>query len=478
MAIKKLAKKSRLPIVAVLGHVDHGKTTLISKIYEKDLTQKEYGGISQHIGAYQMNYRGKKITFIDTPGHVAFSKMRSRGAQVADLVVLVVAADEGVKPQTLESLKHIQEAKIPFLVAINKIDLPNVNLDWVKKNLAENNIFVEGYGGNIVTVPVSAKTGEGINDLLEMIFLLGEMAQLKANPKGKLEAVVIESKLDPRKGPLATILLRNGSLKVGDEVVVENLKGKIKAMISDKGEDLKIAFPSQPVEVLAFAKVPPVGARVTTETKGVLPVSKKKMETKPGVKEEEKLKIILKADVVGTLEAILGSFSDEVKIISSEVGNITESDVLLADTTKAEIIGFNVKVPAAVKKLAESEKVKITTYKVIYELLEDIEKKVLEILGPTIDEEALGQAEIMAEFIVKKQRVAGCRVGKGEISKQTPLHLKRGEKIIGDCQIISMKTGKQNIEKAKKGEEFGAVLSDQIDFKIGDMLISYKKLPQ
>lgn len=484
MATKKLAKKSvegklqaKPPIVVVLGHVDHGKTTLISKIYEKDLTQKEYGGISQHIGAYQMNYQGKKITFIDTPGHVAFSKMRSRGASVADLVVLVVAADEGVKPQTLESLKHVQKAKIPFLVAINKIDLPNVNLDWVKKNLAENNILVEGYGGNIVTVPVSAKTGEGINDLLEMIFLLGEMAQLKADPKGKLEAVVIESKLDPRKGPLATILLRNGSLKVGDEVAVENLKGKIKAMISDKGENLKIAFPSQPVEVLGFAKVPPVGARVTTEAKEALPVSKKKMEATPEV-EEEKLKIILKADVVGTLEAILGSLSDEVEVIFSGVGNINESDVLLAETTKAEIIGFNVKAPTAVKKLAEGEKVKITTYKVIYELLEDIEKKVLKILEPTIDEEVLGQAEIVAEFMVKKRKVAGCRVKEGEISKQYPLHLKRGEKIIGDCQIVSMKTGKQDIEKAKKGEEFGAVLSGQVDFKIGDMLISYKKLPQ
>jgi len=484
MAIKKLAKKSvegqaRPPIVVVLGHVDHGKTTLISKIYEKDLTRKEFGGISQHIGAYQISYQGKKITFIDTPGHVAFSKMRSRGAKVADLAVLVVAADEGVKPQTLESLKHIQEAKIPFLVAMNKIDLPNVNLDWVKKNLAENGILVEGYGGDIVAVPISAKTGKGIDDLLEMILLLGEMAGLKANPKGKLEAVIIESKLDPRKGPLATILVRNGSLKVGDEVVVEDFGGKIKAMVNDKGENLKIAGPGQAVEVLGFNQAPPVGAKVEIGSSSQPTSLPQKMEVKKEISPPQKqLKIILKADTQGTLEAILGSLSDEVKVVFSGVGNINESDIFLAKTTGAEVIGFNLKIPGAVQKLGESEGVRLKTYKIIYELLEDIEKKVLKILEPTIDEEIFGQAEIVAEFMVKKQRVAGCRVKEGEISKQHPLHLKRGEKIIGDCQIISMKTGKQDIEKAIKGEEFGVILSGQVDFKVGDMLISFKKLPQ
>jgi len=486
MAIKKLAKKSveeklqtRPPVVVVLGHVDHGKTTLISKIYEKDLTRKEFGGISQHIGAYQITHQGKKITFIDTPGHVAFSKMRSRGAKVADLAVLVVAADEGVKPQTLESLKHIQEAKIPFLVAINKIDLPNVNLDWVKKNLAENRVLVEGYGGDIVAVPVSAKTGEGIEELLEMILLLGEMAGLKANPKGKLEAVIIESKLDSQKGPLATILVRNGSLKVGDEVVVENFGGKIKAMVSDKGENLKIAGPGQAVEVLGFSQVPVVGAKVEIGdgSQQTLFPSKMKVKTEVGPPKKQ-LKIILKADTQGTLEAILGSLSDEVKVVFSGVGNINESDILLAKTTGAEVIGFNVKIAGTVQKLGESEGVRLKTYKIIYELLEELERRVLKILEPTIDEEIFGQAEIVAEFMVKKQRVAGCRVKEGEISKQHPLHLKRGEKIIGDCQIISMKTGKQDIEKAKKGEEFGVTLSDKVDFRVGDMLISFKKLPQ
>jgi len=265
--------QKRPPIVAVLGHVDHGKTSLISKIYEKDLTKKEFGGISQHIGAYCVKFaiprrwRGKRnsqfaITFIDTPGHVAFSKMRSRGAKVADLAVLVVAADEGVKPQTLESLKHIQEANIPFLVAANKIDLPNINLEWLKGNLAENGILVEGWGGNVVFAPVSAKTGKGIDELLEMIFLLWEMEEIKSDPKGELEAVVIESKLDPKKGPVATILVRNGSLKVGEEIRAEEVGGKIRAMFDDKGKRVSLAYPGDAVEILGFSQVPLVGSKI------------------------------------------------------------------------------------------------------------------------------------------------------------------------------------------------------------------------
>jgi len=485
--------QSRPPIVVVLGHVDHGKTTLISKIYEKDLTRKEFGGISQHIGAYQIKIlptgkqdksqkeKPKSITFIDTPGHVAFSKMRSRGANIADLAVLVVAADEGVKPQTLESLRHIQEAKIPFLVAINKIDLPAINLDWVKKNLAENGVLVEGYGGNIVSVPVSAKTGQGISDLLEMIILLGEMEELRGDPQGSLEAVIIESRLDSRKGPLGVILIRNGSLRVGDEIETEGIRGKIKAMVSDKGENLKIAGPSQPVEVLGFTQVPPVGARVN------LAVSKEELGTsvqKPKVRKEEptaegkRLRIILKTDVRGTLEAILGSLPQEVETIFSEVGNINESDVLLAKTTGARLFGFNVKAPGAVKKLAESEGVKIKIYKIIYEFLEELEEEMRKMLEPTVNEEILGRAKIIAEFIVRNQRVAGCNVEEGEISKQNPLHLKRGEKVLGDCQVISMKIGKEDVQRVKKGEEFGIVLSGPVDFKVGDMLISFKRLPQ
>jgi len=497
MADKKLVQKTsfegkfpgcrqsgqkRPPIVVVLGHVDHGKTTLISKIYEKDLTKKEFGGISQHIGAYCAKFAIRNsqfaITFIDTPGHVAFSRMRSRGANVADLAVLVVAADEGVKPQTLESLKHIQEAKIPFLVAANKIDLPNINLEWLKGNLAENGILVEGWGGNVVFVPVSAKTGKGIDELLEMILLLWEMEEVKSDPQGELEAVVIESKLDPKKGPLATVLIRNGSLKVGEEIKTEETGGKIRAMIDDKGKNVEIVYPGEAVEILGFSKVPLVGSKIvrgSLEEKLPSP-SKPKTFEKEG-EEEKKIKIILKADTKGTLEAILGSLPGEVKVIFSEVGNINESDVLLATSSEAQIVGFNVKTSGAVEKLAKSEGVEIKTSKIIYELLEDLEKKVLKLLEPTIDEEVLGQAKIIAEFIVKNQRIAGCKVEEGEIDKKLPLHLKREGKIIADCQIISLKIGKEDVDKVKKGEEFG-VLLNFVDFKVGDMLISYRKLPQ
>lgn len=482
MAVKKKLLL-RPPIVAVLGHVDHGKTTLISKIHKIDLTRKEAGGISQHIGAYQVDYKGQKITFIDTPGHITFSQMRHRGTTVADLVILVVAADEGVKPQTLESLKHIKAAKAPYLVAINKIDLPNINLDLVKKDLAKNNILVEGFGGDIVAVPVSAKTGEGIDHLLEMIVLLGEMAELKADPKGKLKAMVIESRLDQRKGPLATVIVKNGSLKIGEEISVDGIGAKIKAMFDEYGKSLDSVGPSQPAEILGFSHAPQIGGSVqrglelSKESKSH-PETAMKSSSEKSVEDGKKLKIILKADVLGTLEAIKAAFSDDVKVIHAEAGNINESDVLLASTTKSQIIGFNVKIPEEVKKLATTEGVVIKTFKIIYELLEDIEKRVLRILEPTIDEEILGQAEILKEFEIDKEKIAGGKVKEGEISKSENLHLKRGEKIIADCKIKSLRTGKNDVEKAKKGEEFGVIFTQNIDFKLNDVLISYRKKAQ
>ena len=479
MAVKKSdgvsaeKKLQRPPVVVILGHVDHGKTSLLSKIKETDLTKKEFGGISQHIGTYQ----AAGITFIDTPGHVAFSEMRSRGAKVADLAVLVVAADEGVKPQTLESLKHLQKVKIPYLIAINKIDLPEAKIDWVKGNLAENKIMVEGYGGNVVAVPVSAKTGEGIKELLEMILLLVEMAEVKGSPQNKLEAVVIESRLDAKRGPLATILIRNGQLNQGDEIWVEDSNLKVKAMFDEDGQRIEKAVPSQPVQVLGFSQIPPVGGRVTTKSQKKPSVSQKKPSIEPEGT-EKKFKIILKADTTGTLEAVLASFPDEVAVIQSRVGNINESDILLASTTDAQVIGFNVKFPARVKKLAESEKVKVEVYRIIYDLLKDIEKRVLKILEPTIDEEILGEAEIVAEFEIKDERIAGCRVKKGRISKQDNLHLRRGEEVLGNCKIKSLKVGKSDAESVKRGGEFGVVLNPGLDFKVGDVLISYTLPPK
>lgn len=470
---------SRPPVVAVLGHVDHGKTTLLDKIRQTNVVASEAGGITQNIGAYQVESKKKKITFIDTPGHAAFSQMRSRGAKVADLVVLVIAADEGVKPQTLESLKHIKSAKVIYLVALAKTDLPNINIERVKKEISSQGIALEKYGGDVVCVPVSGKTGKGIEDLLEMILVLAEMAELKGSPDAPLEAVVIESKLDSRKGTLATILVRNGSLKVGEEVIVDNKVSKIRAMFNEWGKPVALAGPSTPVEILGFKEAPTVGAPVI-HAQGATPVSLEEERKKRTIKEAEaeKLKIILKADTAGTLEAITSSLPEEVQVIYSDVGDVKESEVLLADTTRAEIMAFNVKTPGSVKKLAETEKIKMTHHKIIYKLLEEIEKKVLKMLKPTIDEEVLGKAEVLEEFEIDKERVAGCRVIEGEMKKTDRFHLLRKEEILGDCRIKSMRTGKKDVERTKKGEEFGAILSPVLDFDIGDMLVSFRKVEE
>ncbi len=346
-------------MVAVLGHVDHGKTTLLDKIRQTNVVAKEFGGITQHIGAYQIKAKDKTITFIDTPGHAAFSEMRSRGAKVADLAILVVATDEGVKPQTLESLKYIKNAKIPYLVAINKTDLPHTDVKETEKDLAKNKILVESQGGKIVSVPVSAKTGKGINDLLEMILLLAEMEEIKGDEKAKLEAVVIESRLDKNRGPLATILIRNGNLKTGDQVEADGAFAKIKAMFDESGKSVKKAGPSKPVEILGFKSVPPIGSSIKQTEEMVLPEEKPRPElTKKEEIEKNKLRLIIKTDVNGTLEAISAGLPRETEVIDSAVGEVNESDILLADTTGAEIIAFNVKTPAKVKKFGDHRKSK------------------------------------------------------------------------------------------------------------------------
>ncbi len=473
---KKNSQQSlRPPVVVVLGHVDHGKTTLLSKIKEIDLTKSEFGGITQHIGAYQIKFKDKAITFIDTPGHAAFSAMRSRGAKVADLAVLVVAADEGVKPQTLESLKYIKKAKIPYLVAINKTDLSNLNLEAVKKQLAENKIMVESEGGDIVCLEVSAKNNKGIDDLLEMILLLAEMQELKGDAKADLEAVVIESKLDSRRGILATTLIRNGSLKIGDQIRTETSLGKIKAMFDENRRPMKSAGPSKPVEIFGFKTVPLVGDLVKRTKKKVLSLTEKPKEklVQKEKSEEKKLRLIIKTDVIGTLEAILNSLPKNLKVIDSGIGEVNESDVLLAVTAGAEIIAFNLKVSGGVKKLAETEKVKISDYRIIYKLFEEVEEKIKKLTEP--DEEILGKAEILKEFEIDKRKIAGCRVLEGEIKKTDKFHLTRQDRLIGDCRFKSMKQGKNDIGQVKAGEEFGAALSPALDFNLGDVLISYKK---
>lgn len=462
--------KDRPPIVAVLGHVDHGKTSLLDYIRKSRIAQGEAGGITQSIGAYQVQTKDQKITFIDTPGHQAFSKMRQRSGFVADLVVLVVAVDDGVMPQTQESITHIKNASVPFIVAINKIDLSSANIERVYDQLAKEGVLVESRGGQVVAVPVSAKTGQGIDELLEMILLVGEIAELRTDPSGPLEAYVIESNLT-RGGAEATILVKNGTLKVGDQITVEGLQAKLKALVDDKGVRLSSAGPSTPVKVLGFSKVPPIGAKVSSQE--VTPVA---VPAKTAIKvslptDEGKMKLFLKADSLGSLEALVGSLPSEVLVIHGEVGNINESDIFSAKTSGASVLGFRVKANLSVKKLAEEEGVKIKTFEIIYELLETLEK---ELLDEAVREEIkiLGKAEIIAEFPFGTGRIAGCRVTEGRIAKNDQLELKRDEITLGQVRIASMKHASEEIKLAEKGSEFGAILKTDLDFRVGDMLIS------
>lgn len=480
-----------------MGHVDHGKTTLLDTIRKSNLVKKEHGGITQHIGAYQVEYKKRRITFIDTPGHAAFARMRARGAQVTDIVVLVVAADDGVKPQTREALAHIRAANVPFLVAINKIDLPESNIKKVKGQLAEEKVVVESYGGDIVSVEVSAKTGKNTSELLEMILLVADMQNLTADPNGALEVVVIETRLDRRKGPLVSFLVKNGTLRQGSQIKVDDKRVRIKAMRDENMMLLEKAGPSTPVEILGFKNLPSAGQIIGAKPGKTLVPKQPTLPTKPSLtkkeaeeeeeaqepkeEEEEKkqtIRIVLKADVTGTLEAIISNLSEEVEIVGSGVGEVNESDVLLAQATDATICAFNTKISNSAKKLSELEKVQIKAYNIIYKLFADLEKQVLKILEPTIDEEVVGEAKVVAEFTVRGVEIAGCKVKSGEINKNLAIHLKRGEEIIADAKIRSLRRGKDDIDSAKAKSECGIAFKPKIDFKINDMIISYRKIDE
>ncbi len=473
-----------------MGHVDHGKTSLLDAIRKSSLAAKESGGITQHIGAYQVTHKGKTLTFIDTPGHAAFSKMRSRGAAVTDFVVLVVSATEGVKPQTVESIQHIKAAGVQYLVAITKMDLPDANPELVKAQLTEHEVFVEGYGGDIVAVTVSAKTGDGLDKLLEMIGLLAEMAELKADPDAPFEAVVIEAKMDAQRGSVATILVKQGTVKIGDMIYAENTFAKVKALQDENTKRVTSAGPSTPVEVLGWEKTPTIGSAVKSEAfipKIVIPdviapkpvASVVEGEEPVALPQDEgpkpTLKIIVKSDVEGTLEALLQALAaDEIEILSSGVGDISEKDILLAESTHSIILGFKVKAPSASKKLAETLKVKFKVYDIIYDLIEDVQKQVLKLIEPTIDEEELGSADVVAVFDIKGDRIAGCKVKTGEIAKGQMYHIKRAGKIIADPRIKAFKRGKEDIESAKAGTECGISFRSYSDVEIGDQITSYR----
>lgn len=463
----------RPPIITVMGHIDHGKTTLLDALRQSHVADKESGGITQHIGAYQVEHQGKKLTFIDTPGHAAFSAMRSRGARVTDLVILVIDAVESVKPQTKECLEHIKAAKVPFLVAINKMDLPNAIPEIVKKDLADNGVMVEGYGGDIVTVPISAKTKKGLPELLEMILLLTEMQKLTADSKAPLQAVVIESTLDPKRGSTATVIVKEGTLAVGREIFTPEGSSKVRNLLDWQGQALKIAEPGDPALVLGFKQVPEVGSVITDKPVEVQPRADSAKATSS---QGKKLKLLIRADVAGTLEAVINNLGDEVELVGQGVGNINESDVLLAQSTGARILAFRIKVSSQAEYLAEKEGVLIKSYQLIHELLDDIQQQILKLLEPTIDEQVLGEASVLQVFSVKGGQAAGCQVNSGKLTVGDQVHLMRGDQLLGNSKIKSVYQGKEQTDKAKRGEQYGISLASPLAFQVKDKLVAFKTL--
>lgn len=476
MAIDK--KLTRPPIVALMGHIDHGKTSLLDKIRSTNLWKREAGGITQHINSYQAITKQKEgsdklITFIDTPGHAAFINMRACGAQATDIVVLVVSAVEGIMPQTKECLEHIKKCNLPFIVAMNKIDMDNALPDKIKGQLVELGFTPEEYGGQTAVIPVSAKTGKGIDDLLEMIILNAEILEIKADPEGEIKASVLESRLDKTRGPVASLIVSNGTIKVGNLIYAQDIACKVKALIDCNGRPIKEAGPSTPVEVLGFESVPPVSSLVTSYKSDISSkqVDKALLES---TEENPKLKVILKADVNGTLDALKNSFSDDVVVVSSGIGAVSDNDVFMAEASKAQIFAFNVSTPKHIIQIAESSKVRIYESKIIYEIIEDIQNQVLHLLEPTIDETIVGEAMIKAEFKIDKVRISGLQCTKGEISKGDLIHLKRDGKIIKDTKVEGIHQGKNIVEKVKSGADAGVTFKPYVDFKIGDAIIAYK----
>ncbi len=471
----------RSPVITIMGHVDHGKTTLLDFLRQSRLAAREKGGITQHIGAYQVEHQGKKLTFIDTPGHAAFNKMRERGASITDIVVLVVAANDGVKPQTIESIRYIKQAQIPVVVAINKTDLPDVNLVNLKSQLAEHDILVTDFGGDVEAVEISAKTGKNIDKLLEVLLITADLLELKAEPSGPLKAVVLESTKDAQKGAVANIIVQNGTLSLRQDIFIGKNSGKVRNIINEKGENLKAILPGEPGQIIGLKAVADVGEIITDQIGSVADSSSKEgqdlqtdfdwsvLDAKP------KLKFILKADAQGTLEAIAQNCDPEsVELIDASVGEVTENDVELAKTTGAKILAFQVKTPLKVQQNAKVAGVKIKDYQIIYELIEYLQKKMLKLIEPTIDETITGTAEINQVFEMKGLKIAGVKVKTGEIKKGDLLHLKRGEQIIADPVIASMMHGKQEIDKLSSKSEGGLTFRQKkLNFQVGDILTAY-----
>ncbi len=492
--------KPRPPVVTILGHVDHGKTSLLDVIRNTNVASGEAGGITQHIGAYQVEQKGRLITFLDTPGHAAFTAMRARGAQGADVVVLVVAADDGVMPQTKEAIAHAKAARVPIVVAMNKIDKPNANPDRVKQQLAEVELTPDEWGGNTIVVPVSAKQKQGIDDLLEAILLVADTLDIRANPGGRVIGTVIEAELDKAKGPVATLLVQNGTLQPGDIVVAGTVYGRLRALFDFRGRPVKKAGPSMPVSVMGFSEVPAVGElfQVVKSEREARQIVTDRQQAQQNVTQAQKkasledlfasyqagetkeLRLIIKADVQGSLEPLVGELEKLGKgeialtILYAETGNIGENDVMLASASKAIIIGFNVQAEPSARRLAEAEGVSIRLYDVIYRMTEDVEKALKGMLQPEFSEKVIGRAHVLAVFPISKVgKIAGCRVVEGEIRRNAKVRLHRGKDILFEGEMSSLKHEKEDVREIKQGRECGVGLKNFHDIEVGDVLECY-----
>jgi translation initiation factor IF-2 len=492
--------QNRPPVVTVMGHVDHGKTSLLDRIRQANVVSGEAGGITQHIGAYQVNIHDNRITFIDTPGHEAFTAMRARGANLTDIVVLVVAADDGVMPQTIEAINHIRAAKVPFLVAVNKIDKPEANPERVMRQLTEHGILAEEWGGDIIFVPVSAKSGEGIETLLEMILLLAEMNDIKANPDRPAEGVVIEGELDKGRGAISTVLVQKGTLKIGDYLLADVSWCKVRAMTDYRGRRVDKALPSMPVEITGWSGVPEAGSKVqacdekTAKAVTTMRANEKKIEEQKQnsrislddffrqMKEADAkdLNLIIKGDVQGSIEALVQSLvrlsTDEVKVnvIHSAVGAVTETDVMLASASNAIIIGFNVRPDSKARKYAEDENIDVRLYRVIYEAIDDVKKAMVGLLDPEYKEKYLGRAEVRQVFRVPNiGAVGGCYVLDGKIQRNANVRILRDGVIVFEGKLASLRRFKDDVKEVVENYECGMGINNFNDIKEGDVIEAF-----
>ncbi|MBN2555874.1 MAG: translation initiation factor IF-2 [Anaerolineales bacterium] len=493
--------ETRPPVVTILGHVDHGKTTLLDAIRETDVAAGEVGGITQHVGAYQVRHNNRTITFLDTPGHAAFTAMRARGAQGADIAVLVVAADDGVMPQTREALAHVRAARVPLVVALNKIDRPNANPDHVKQQLSDLGLIPDDWDGDTMVVPVSAKERTGLEDLLEAILLIADSTRIQSNASGVVFGTVIEAELDKARGVVSTLLVQNGTLRVGDAIVVGTTSGRVRAMFDYQGAPLKEAPPSMPVSVMGLSEVPDAGElfEVAESEREARIIAAERKDADKAVQSDDgavmsleqifaayqegkvqELRLVIKADVQGSLAPLTSSLDDlkvgdiQVNVLHAGTGNISESDVMLATASEAIVIGFNVEVDQAALRLADKEKIDIRVYNIIYRLTEDIEKALKGMLEPEERKVVVGQAEILEVFKIPKMGfIAGCRVVKGELRRNASIRVLRGGEELHDGPISSLKHEKDNVNEVREGFECGVGLKGFDKYKQGDILECY-----